>query len=206
MTNRFEKAIELHKRQSRIYFAEIRENETELVVAVRQTRSPNENYADKKRLEEIVRELYALKSGFKKALIVHTSPYSEAPSEIVSPEWIKIEMQRRKLGLKGIVEATGVSKSDLSAMINGHKEMGIRTKGLFYYFFKSLDISEEDRKDQIIELENEIERLKEEKAAIGKMLAKKISTVSNIKGRRLSNNQPADAKVAIAKNKKAAKH
>ncbi len=161
-TTRFDKAIELHKRHSRIYFSEVRENEQELVVAVRQTRAPNGVYLDRKQLEEISREVYALKPDFNKKLIVNTAPYSEAPSEIVSPEWVQDQMNRRKLGLKGIVEATGISKSDLSAMINGHKEMGIRTKGLFYYFFKSLDIMpaiDNESANKIKELEQVVSSL-----------------------------------------------
>lgn len=185
MATRFEKAIELHKRYSRIYFSEVRENEKELVVAVRQTRSPNENYADKSKLEEITRELYALKTGFSKKLIVSSAPYTEAPSEIVTPEWIQDQMNKRNFSLKGLVEATGVSKSDLSALINGHKEMGIRTKGLFYYFFKSLDNNSDQRK--IAMLEEEVETLTSEKKRLEKMLAHKTdpSLKTDVAGKRM---------------------
>jgi hypothetical protein len=79
---RFEKAMELHKRHSRISCKEIKESDEELIVRVSQTRNLNGNHASKVRLEEIAKELYAFKTGFSKKLIVHTAPYVESPSEM----------------------------------------------------------------------------------------------------------------------------
>lgn len=136
---RFDKAAELHKRHARISFKEMKETDTELFVRVTQTRNPNGNHATKERLEELARELYALKPGFNKKLVIHAVPYVEAPSEIVTPEWIQKKMHEHGIGVKGLVADLGFSKSDISATINGHKEMGIRTKGLFYYYFLTKD-------------------------------------------------------------------
>jgi hypothetical protein len=134
----FNKAIELHKRHARISFKEISETDTEIIVKVWQNRSPSENYSDKERLTEIVKELYALRNE-RKTLIIHATPYVEAPAEIVNPEWIKQQMHKLKKGSKVLIADLGIAKAELSALINGHREMGIRTKGLFYYYFKSLN-------------------------------------------------------------------
>lgn len=69
-----------------------------------------------------------------------TFPYIEAPAEIVTPEWIKEQMNKYKIGSKKLVTDFGIAKAEISAMINGHREMGIRTKGLFYYYFKYTEI------------------------------------------------------------------
>lgn len=55
---RLEKAKELHKRHSRIFFKEISEDSETLVVRIEQKRSHNENYFDVKRLVEIAKETY----------------------------------------------------------------------------------------------------------------------------------------------------
>ncbi len=140
---RFEKAIDLHKRHARISFKEMKETDIELFVRVSQTRNPNGNHATKERLEDIARELYALKPDFNKKLVIHAVPYVEAPSEIVTPDWILKKMHEHGIGVKGLVQDLGFSKSDISATINGHKEMGIRTKGLFYYYFLSKDLGKQ---------------------------------------------------------------
>lgn len=49
-------------------------------------------------------------------------------------------MNKHKINSKKLTEDLGIIKSEISALINGHREMGIRTKGLFYYYFKSQEI------------------------------------------------------------------
>ena len=49
-------------------------------------------------------------------------------------------MNKHKIGSKKLVADLGIAKAEISAMINGHREMGIRTKGLFYYYFKYTEI------------------------------------------------------------------
>lgn len=135
---KFDKAIELHKRHSRIYFEKIKETDNEIIIRVKQTRSPAENYSSKEELDQIGKDTFGLlKTG--KNIIVHSDPYKVAPSEVVSVEWIKCEMQTKHIRLKRLSEDLGISKSDLSATINGHKDFGIRTKNMFYYYFKSLE-------------------------------------------------------------------
>ena len=137
---KFEKAIELHKRYSRISFKEIKETDTELVVRVTQTRSPQNNHETRERLEEITKELYALKEGFQKRLKILVAPYVVPPSDVVTWSWVQDKMQEFNISLKTLVEDFGISKADLSATINGHKEMGVRTQGLFYYYFLTKEL------------------------------------------------------------------
>lgn len=132
---RLNKAKKLHKRHSRIFFKEISEDEKTLVVRVEQKRNHNGNYFDVKRLIEIVKETYDhILNG--RELIVHPITFQSSPPDIVTGEWIKERMNKYKVGNKKIVIDTGIPKSDVSAMINGHKDMGIRTKSMFFYLFK----------------------------------------------------------------------
>ena len=62
--------------------------------------------------------------------------FQSSPPDIVTGDWIKEKMNKHKIGNKKIGGDTGVPKSEISAMINGHREMGIRTKSMFYYLFK----------------------------------------------------------------------
>lgn len=69
---------------------------------------------------------------------IGATKYIEAPAQVVTPEWIQERMNRYKVGNKQLVKDLGLAKAEISALVNGHREMGIRTKGLFYYYFKSI--------------------------------------------------------------------
>lgn len=137
IVNKLKKSIDLHKRHSRIYFTIVKDEET-LIVRVRQTRPPNGNIATKEQLIEIGTEVYSDYANGRK-IIIHTDPYVESPVEVVNAEWIKNKMNKNKIGLKGLVEAFGISKPDISAQINNHKPIGQRSKAMYYYYFKSLE-------------------------------------------------------------------
>lgn len=137
--NHFQNALELQKRHSRITFKVISENENEVVVRVTQNRNPNGNHFSAERLVEITKELYALKNETR-TLIIHSVPYIEPPADKIDTDWIKAQMKKYKIGSKKLVEDLGIAKSEISSLINNKREMGIRTKGLFYYYFLSQQI------------------------------------------------------------------
>lgn len=129
----------MHRRYARIYFKilNVDADSKVLNVQINQEKSPHENYADGKRLTEIVEETF--RDFFPDWQIRKIAyPYQEAPVEVVTPEWIRTQMNTHKISSKKLVEDTGIAKAEISALINGHREMGIRTKGLFYYYFKAL--------------------------------------------------------------------
>lgn len=129
-----------YQRYARIFFKILvvdKENKV-LVLEVYQEKSPHENYLNGKDLWERAKSLfepfftdYQLKIG--------AFPYAEAPAEIVTSEWLLKQMNYYKIGNKKMVEDLGIAKAEISALIHGHREMGIRTKGLFYYYFKYIE-------------------------------------------------------------------
>ena len=131
----------MQRRYARIFFKIqfLDVEEKTIRIQIHQKKSPYENYADDKRLMEIVEETFRTYFEDWKIQKV-TFPYIEAPAEIVTPEWIKEQMNKYKIGSKKLVADFGIAKAEISAMINGHREMGIRTKGLFYYYFKYTEI------------------------------------------------------------------
>jgi hypothetical protein len=127
-----------HKRFSRIYFKIKSLKENKLIVLVYQEKSPQENYADVKRLIEIGVETFGRHFD---SLIIDVEPFKPVESEIVTPEWIVSNMNRLKIKLKKIANDTGIGNADISAIINKHKPLSIRTKSLFYYYFKCVELS-----------------------------------------------------------------
>jgi len=128
-----------YQRYARIYFKimAIDKEKKELVIAVWQEKSPADNYLKDTDLVERAQSLFTpFFEGYQ--LKIGAQSYIQAPPEIVTPDWIKTKMQQFKIGNKQLVKDLGLPKSEISALINGHREMGIRTKGLFYYYFKSL--------------------------------------------------------------------
>lgn len=137
----------LYRRHSRIYFKIISVNadEKDIVLKVWQEKNSQEKYLDSKELIERGKELITtFFEGW--AIHIHPTPYQEAPAEIVTPEWIQAQMNTHKISSKKLVEDIGIAKAEISALINGHREMGIRTKGLFYYYFrcKELELGNRD--------------------------------------------------------------
>lgn len=130
----------LHRRHAHILFKISIFNPDEKIIRieVKQEKNPNGVFADTKRLIEIVEETfreYFTDFQIQKSVF----PYIPAPAEIVTPEWAKKQMQKYKVGNKQLCKHFGIAKAEISAMINGHREMGIRTKGLFYYYFMNYD-------------------------------------------------------------------
>lgn len=134
----------LYRRYSRIYFKIISVNasEKDMVVKVWQEKNPTEQYLNKKELIDRGKEMFLpLFEGW--AIHFHPTDYQEAPVEFVTSQWIQNQMHKYKVGNKQLVADLGIAKAEISALINGHREMGIRTKGLFYYYFKYIALQKQ---------------------------------------------------------------
>ena len=130
-----------YQRYSRIFFKVVSVDKEEkiLILSVYQEKSPLENYLTDKELRERAQELFSpFFEGY--TLNIGATIYTESPAEEVTPEWIQERMNRYKVGGKQLVKDLGIAKAEISALINGHREMGIRTKGLFYYYFKYKEV------------------------------------------------------------------
>jgi len=133
---KLEFGAKLHRRHSRIEFKIISAAEDEIIVEVRQGKSPNGNHFEAARLIEITREWI---SPFADQ-IVHVRPivYKAAVVDVVNSDWILAEMQRNKISLKKLCSDTGVDKTSMSAYVNGLKPLSQTVKSMFYYYFASL--------------------------------------------------------------------
>lgn len=123
----------LHRRYSNITFKVVKYEPDKLIVRTTQEKTHADNYADHKRLIDLTRELFD--DFFDGALHVDAVPYSPAPPDIVTPEWISWQMQKHKVRTKDLVSDLGIEKSNISAIINGNRELSKFAKAAFYYFF-----------------------------------------------------------------------
>ena len=129
-----------YQRYARIYFKimAVSSDSKELVIAVWQERSPSDNYLDEAALVERARGLFVpFFEGWE--LKIGARVYVDSPVMVVTDEWIRERMSRLRVSNKQMVKDLGLAKAEVSALVNGHREMGVRTKGLFYYYFKWLE-------------------------------------------------------------------
>lgn len=73
-------------------------------------------------------------------ILVGAEPYNTPPADIVTPMWLSMQLQTYHIKAKKVAQEIGIPPAEFSALLNGHREMGIRTKGLFYYYFKCKEL------------------------------------------------------------------
>lgn len=132
---KLEEGAKLFQRHSRIEFKIL--SVTDKIVTIRavQSKSPADNYLSQSDLIQRTKEFFG--QQLKDVEIhVHAVPYVPSPVDQVDTKYIKLNMQEYGVGLKPLVEFTGIDKTSLSAVINGHVNLSQPMKGMFYYFFE----------------------------------------------------------------------
>ncbi|ACT96718.1 hypothetical protein [Dyadobacter fermentans] len=135
--NDLEHGALLHRRHARITFKIVRFTDDVLTVETRQEKSPAGNYLDGKTLYQRTKELFQsnnLPGGVK--IHVNTIPYVPAPAQDVSPEFIRHYMTELKIKVRDIENETGLDSTNISAWINGTREMSNIVRAMFYYYIK----------------------------------------------------------------------
>lgn len=131
-----DKLATMHLRNSNIEFKVVGLNGNEISIRTTQGKHLSENYADEATLRTRTKELF---QRFLPDHIIYTHaiPYREAIVEIVTPEWVNVQMLKKKIRIKDISVDTGIDKSNLSAWINGVRPMSQPVKAMFYFYFIS---------------------------------------------------------------------
>ncbi len=127
----------LHARYSNITFKVLKTGPDQLIVRATQGKSFHENYADVKSLVQLTRDLFTPFIPVDYILHIDANVYQEAPPEIVTPEWIQKQMNKKKVRLKDLVRDFGIDKATMSGVINGHRELSRFSRAAFYYYFRS---------------------------------------------------------------------
>lgn len=133
-----EHGASLHRRHARITFKILRFADNVLTVETRQDKSPAENYLDGKLLYQRTKELFKannLPADIK--LHINTIPYKPSPTEVVTPEYVRHFMTDLKIKAKDIAADTGLDKTNISAWVNGTREMSQIVKAMFYYYLET---------------------------------------------------------------------
>ncbi len=131
-----ENISDLLRKHGGLYVYYVREDSDFVLLKVIQKKNHSGNYLTQKEIINRVKETFS--EFTPKKLRVAATIYESSPVEIATPEWIKKQMNIFKVPLKQMVKDLGVSKSDLSANINGHKKYQQRSKAMYYYYFNSL--------------------------------------------------------------------
>lgn len=107
-----------------------------LTVEVKQEKTPDGRYLDRRQLVARVKNLFSLSVP---AIEVHARPVPHMAPEVdqVTPEWVKKQMFEKGVKMRTIGTVTGIDKTKLSAWINGLRPMSQAVKAMFYFYFKA---------------------------------------------------------------------
>jgi len=134
--SRLEVGARQHKHFSNIKFEILGVDDNEVIILTKQGRSFNGNLADQETLLTRTFELFEPNLPEIKLEVV-VSPYLIPPVDDVTDVWIRVNMKETGKQIKDIVNDTGLSKSYLSAIVNGQKPLSRINKSFFYYYFQS---------------------------------------------------------------------
>ncbi|UFH52530.1 hypothetical protein [Spirosoma sp. KNUC1025] len=126
-----------HRKFSRITFKVLSVATDAIKVQVVQEKTPQENYASEETLIERAKELFG-RFFPDRRIIVNATVYRPNVTEQVTPEYIRHQMTEKKIKVKDIVADTGIDKSNISAWMNGIREMSQPVKAMFYYYFQTV--------------------------------------------------------------------
>lgn len=124
-----------HRKFSRITFKILSVDDKSIKVQAVQGKTPQENYADADTLRLRTKELF---SRFlpDRHVMTHVTTYTPNVTEQVTPEYIRNRMTELKIKVKHIVADTGIDQTNISAWMNGLREMSQPVKAMFYYYFQ----------------------------------------------------------------------
>jgi len=124
----------LYRKNENIHLYYKSSDELSVIVTAIQKKKISGTYVDRKSIISQIKE--SLSGCTNKTIHVHLTPYAESPVEIVDAQYVSYNMNQYKTSIKVLIKDLGMTKSDISAMINGAKPIDIRTKAAFYYYFK----------------------------------------------------------------------
>lgn len=75
----------------------------------------------------------------KHKIKVHPVPYVASLVDVVDIDWIQSRMNSTKTKLKDLAEITGIDKTTLSGIINGHKPLSQPVKAMFFFLLDNVD-------------------------------------------------------------------
>lgn len=126
----------MHRRHNNITFKIVEVTDKQVSIQAAQGKNPSGNYFNKKRLIELVHEVFD-RHIIGKRIVAHAIPYEESPVDTVDEKWIQSQMLETGTKLKDIVRDTGLNNTQLSTMLNGGKPFSQVMKAMFYFYFMS---------------------------------------------------------------------
>lgn len=128
---------DMHSRFSRITFEVLEVQDDTITVKVVQLESPQDNYATKKRLIDLTKELFGLAFA---VVHVRAVPYQLSEVDSITPEKVAQLMKTFNIKSGEVADALGIGKAEVSSFMSGHRSVSRRTKAALYYFFKVIEL------------------------------------------------------------------
>jgi len=177
-----------HRKFSRITFKVLSVTDKTIKIQAIQGKSPQENYANEETLIQRGKDLFSRFLPDQK-IIVNAVTYKDNPTEKVTPEYLRHAMTEYKVKVKDIVADTGIDKTNVSAWVNGTREMSQPVRAMFYYYFlnktkvKTSDIFvDQPRIDHIMHLKKLLDRNLKTLIETSKLVQNPNDLIFNIDG------------------------
>lgn len=135
--NKLEAAALLMRRHVSVIFKikSVEHENKRLIIQVVQERNAAKKYFAAGELIDKVKNVFGpILPDWK--IISHPVPYLGSEVDVVTPEWIQDKMESLEIKQVDIVNATGVTKSNVAAWVNGLRPMSQPVKAMFYYFIE----------------------------------------------------------------------
>lgn len=126
----------LHRRYSSIRFRVLDTDDKSITIRVTQGRSFHGQKLDAKKLNAITKEVF---QPYVQGKVVHSRViiHRPSPTDVVTPQWLKQQMNTNGTRNKDMVAAFGIGKAEISAYVNGLRPMSQPVKAMFFYYFAS---------------------------------------------------------------------
>lgn len=128
-----------YRRMGRLFIEIVSFDGSRLIVRAEQKERVGEKILSKSEIEQRVRAMFEGEIPPEWKLTVSAVNYDRADIDAVDAEWVRATMERLGLRAKHIESHTGISKSTLSILLNGHRPLTRWHKIAFYYLFKHIE-------------------------------------------------------------------
>ena len=132
----------MYRRFSRIFIEVVSFDDNRLIVRVEQKEILNGKHLTKTELTDRTREMFKGEVPEEWKITVSAVDFDRKDIDAVSVEWVKKRMDKLNLKNKHISNHTGISKTTVSSIMNGNKDLTQWHKIAFYYFFKYYEVAQ----------------------------------------------------------------
>ena len=132
------KAIVRYKDKYNITIREVKRRDEGVIIEISQDKTLDAQYFSANELRDIVTSLFA---SVHEDFHIGAIPYVLLAHDVVTFSWLKKQLADNAMKIKTLARVLGVKKSVLVDHHSGNTEMNNEERGMYYYYFKSIEVA-----------------------------------------------------------------